>query len=739
MADLLIRISGDSQNFKKALEDVEGQTGALSDDLANVAKVSAVAFAALTAEVIVSSKALAVEQRALEEVNQALQNQGIYTEDLAGKYRKWAEAIETKTGVDGDAISSSQALMQSLIGQTQITEEATKAIVDFSVAKKVDLAQAFELIGKGVAGNVAMLKRYGIEVSSTGTREERLAEITEKLTQRFGGQAEAATKQLGVYKLVEAQFGNLQKAIASRFAPALEALGQKLASVLGFIQENPALIDFGVAVGAAVAVVSGLGVVLGTAGYALLQVRAAMIAAGIATQGASLAVKGLVGATGIGLLVILATELYLNWSTVFPRMQAIFRGFAEAVTGSAEALGMVLQGALLFRPDMIKAGLTKFKDSLSKGLEEATRDLPQIKAPTIDQDGAKAEAAAAAESEMRELERIRMEGLRAQNDLIRLETEGASEALIALKREEIEIYKALEDEKYEAVKETLVAKLDEIRFLQNDALRQELEARRVFQEELLLQNEEYQALSDEQKAVFRMTEQETLQEQLLTMEQIEIQAAAARSQRQISEQNTYLENTRKFGKAYAEIYRIMNSEVLKGMGSAFDDLEQMQTSSSATLKGIGKAAAIANIIMKTSESAMNIYAGFSTIPFVGHALGIAGAAAAVAFGGEQIGRVTKAADGGLLRGGIPGVDSIPVLAQENELVSPAQSFEEVIGSVRAMREAQKMGLSASSGGELGEGGLVHVVLEAKESLAEWVEARIVERRRLGISMLPATV
>jgi hypothetical protein len=728
VADLLIRISGDSQNFKKALEDVEGQTGALSDDLANVAKVSAVAFAALTAEVIVSSKALAVEQRALEEVNQALQNQGIYTEDLAGKYRKWAEAIETKTGVDGDAISSSQALMQSLIGQTQITEEATKAIVDFSVAKKVDLAQAFELIGKGVAGNVAMLKRYGIEVSSTGTREERLAEITEKLTQRFGGQAEAATKQLGVYKLVEAQFGNLQKAIASRFAPALEALGQKLASVLGFIQENPALIDFGVAVGAAVAVVSGLGVVLGTAGYALLQVRAAMIA-----------VKGLVGATGIGLLVILATELYLNWSTVFPRMQAIFRGFAEAVTGSAEALGMVLQGALLFRPDMIKAGLTKFKDSLSKGLEEATRDLPQIKAPTIDQDGAKAEAAAAAESEMRELERIRMEGLRAQNDLIRLETEGASEALIALKREEIEIYKALEDEKYEAVKETLVAKLDEIRFLQNDALRQELEARRVFQEELLLQNEEYQALSDEQKAVFRMTEQETLQEQLLTMEQIEIQAAAARSQRQISEQNTYLENTRKFGKAYAEIYRIMNSEVLKGMGSAFDDLEQMQTSSSATLKGIGKAAAIANIIMKTSESAMNIYAGFSTIPFVGHALGIAGAAAAVAFGGEQIGRVTKAADGGLLRGGIPGVDSIPVLAQENELVSPAQSFEEVIGSVRAMREAQKMGLSASSGGELGEGGLVHVVLEAKESLAEWVEARIVERRRLGISMLPATV
>jgi hypothetical protein len=143
-------------------------------------------------------------------------------------------------------------------------------------------------------------------------------------------------------------------------------------------------------------------------------------------------------------------------------------------------------------------------------------------------------------------------------------------------------------------------------------------------------------------------------------------------------------------------------------------------------------------VIKTAESAMNIYAGFSAIPIVGPALGIAGAAAAVAYGGEQIVKVNNAAEGGLLMGGIPGVDSIPVLAQQGELIAPPRSFEEVIGSVRAAREAERMRDRGIASGSGGGGGLVEVVLSLKQDLVEFVEAEIIQRRNLGISLQGAT-
>jgi hypothetical protein len=164
----------------------------------------------------------------------------------------------------------------------------------------------------------------------------------------------------------------------------------------------------------------------------------------------------------------------------------------------------------------------------------------------------------------------------------------------------------------------------------------------------------------------------------------------------------------------------------------------MQRSENATLKAIGKAAALGQIAIKTPESAMNIYAGFSTIPIIGPALGVAGAIAAVAFGAEQAGKVLAAAQGGVITGGIPGVDSVPVLAQSQELITPRESFEEVIGSVRAAREAQALAERGGiTGGEAGGGGgLTHVILELRDNLVEFVEAKIIERGRLGISLQP---
>jgi hypothetical protein len=122
---------------------------------------------------------------------------------------------------------------------------------------------------------------------------------------------------------------------------------------------------------------------------------------------------------------------------------------------------------------------------------------------------------------------------------------------------------------------------------------------------------------------------------------------------------------------------------------------------------------------------MDIYAGFATIPIIGPALGIAGAAAAVAFGAEQIGTVTSAAQGGLITGGIPGIDSVPVLAQAGELVAPRQNYEEVVGSVAAKRMAE----------ENGSGGQVEVIIGFRDDAFEIIEKKILQRRRIGVGVL----
>jgi hypothetical protein len=127
---------------------------------------------------------------------------------------------------------------------------------------------------------------------------------------------------------------------------------------------------------------------------------------------------------------------------------------------------------------------------------------------------------------------------------------------------------------------------------------------------------------------------------------------------------------------------------------------------------------------------MNIYAGFSTIPIIGPALGIAGAAAAVAFGAEQTGQVLAANKGGLVSGGVPGIDSVPAVLTPGELVTPKSNFEEVVNAVAFQRNAQQ-GTDSSPRTDALD---VRVMLELKDQLVEFVEAKLVERRRLGIAL-----
>ena len=695
--ELIIKIGAESKKFQDALNELKEKTEDLEGQLASVAKVSAVAFAALTAEVFLSVKAYGESEAASNALTQALQNQGIYSADLAENYKAQAEALQKLTGIDDDAIVSGQAVLQGMIGQVKITKELTAAAVELGHASGGDVSSGFEILGRAIQGNTRGLKQFGIEIDEGLSKQERMAAITELVTQKLGGQAAAANQGIGGMKGLSAAFADIQEEIGKRFAPVISVAIKGITDFLIKIKENKPLFDFAVSLIAGATAAAGITLAVSAGALAFLKFKAALIAAQVATSAMSLAVKGLIGATGIGLLVVVATEIYLNWSTVFPRVQAIFQAFVNNITSLGSGLATVMDGLFTFNFDRVKEGMAQLKATLAKGFSEATAEIKPVEIPAAQQDQTKEASASAQESRNRAREQREEAAKRAHNEVLRLQAENASAEMINLARQEAELLDQIADEQHAKVREDLVARAEEIRLLKEEQRMIDAEQQALIEEEYFAHNEEFQALSEEQQEQFKIRNQAQLQSMILT-EDTARQAAAKKSlQDQINSNNQRLLEQQRFGVAYATINQAMHSAVFQGSKTAFGELAQLTQSSNATLKQIGKVAAVASIVIKTAESAMNIYAGFSAIPIIGPALGLAGAAAAIAFGAEQVSKVTAAAEGGLMTGGIPGVDSIPVLAQRNELIAPAQNFEEVIGSVRAQREAQE--LTSRIGGE----------------------------------------
>lgn len=580
-SELVIKIKGDASDLKKSLDGVKSETENFAGGLKAIA--GAISFGAIVSGVDHLTDKFIESELAGERLTLSLQNQGIYSDELQTKYEQLAASIQAKTGVDDDQIVAGQALLQSYVGQREISEELTKATVDLAAAKGIDLKTAFDLVGKTIGTNTNALARNGIEIDSNLSKQEKIQQIVTQVNAKWGDQAAVLAKVDGGTRITAAGFSDLQERLGGKFMPIVENINKVFQTLINLFMNNDWMI---------------------TAARDITLVAAALTGVATATYAVTTA-WNILKATNPLLLVISSVIaalvlLVAHWDSVVNFMQAAWQAFADNVLTVADNLFNALHAAMTFDFDKAAEYWENAKTSFTTGFEDfkATRDQ-----------------------------------LQAEDD----EEQNAKDA----------------------------AK-DQARKDRNNT---------AYAEQTKLEQ-------DIAESVKKMREQDY--------------------QDQVKNNARFIVEQQKFGTIYAAINKAMHSEIYQGTKTAFGELAQLQQSSNETLKGIGKAAAVANIIIKTAESAMNIYAGFSTIPIIGPALGVAGAAAAIAFGAEQVGRVTAAADGGLATGGVPGVDSIPFLLQQGELVTPTKNYEEVVSSVAATRLAEERGLvgegPAASGG-----------------------------------------
>jgi hypothetical protein len=113
----------------------------------------------------------------------------------------------------------------------------------------------------------------------------------------------------------------------------------------------------------------------------------------------------------------------------------------------------------------------------------------------------------------------------------------------------------------------------------------------------------------------------------------------------------------KLDKEYAQqsttIERARQELVLDASAQFFGDLATLSSSSNKKIAAIGKAAAIAQTLVKTYQSATEAYASLAGIPYVGPALGAAAAAAAIAAGLANVAQI-RAQGTGYAEGGYTG-------------------------------------------------------------------------------------
>jgi hypothetical protein len=691
--ELVIKITGDVNGYKASLGEANSETDKFSVSLESVAKTSAIAFAASTAAIGLSIHAYGEAEDASKRLILTLRNQGIYTDSLAASYKRFADEVEKKTGIDGDQVTAAQSVAQAYLGHTKITQELTNAIADLAVAEGITLNDAAEKIGRTVGTSTNAFARQGLVLADNISTSDRYAKVLDYVNAKAGGQAETANTGVGSFKALKTAIENLNEEVGQKFVPLFEAANVSLTKLVNSAKDTPAVGTFTAGVLASVAAVSQ---VAGTASAAAIGFNAlstTLASFGVVLTATRTAVYLLAGATGIGLLVTVLGTVAAYALDAGKGIDFFKKHIPEAkdeikkLTAEMESLGP--KGKSFWKDLLSPYGQEVQIDKIKAKIADLQKVVDEADKKTAEEDAKKSNIAKREQDERDRLRNAQVEKERAHLEVLKAVQGQAAQDRIDSLQKEADLRGQMADtqnKKELAILQDLYARQKEV--TKRTEL-ENIERHKEFENLRAQADEELAAQKMANTKLLRDEEIAELQASVQTKNDIDRQLAKEELATQIKSHNLFLAEQKKYGTAYATINTAMHSAVFEGTKSAFAEMAALQQSSNATLKAIGKAAAVANIIISTAEAAMKVYAGFSAIPIVGQALGAAAAASVIAYGGERVAQVTAAAEGGLITGGVPGKDSVPVLAQRNEIISPAQNFEEVIGSVRAAREARK--------------------------------------------------
>lgn len=693
----LVVLKGKADDFKKGMSEAGDSAQKFSFQLAAAAATSKAAFESIKFAVVESVTKFAEADRSNNQMIQSLQQQGIFSDQLAEKYNKLAQNLSNLTGEEKDSLKASFAQAQGMLGQVEITEGLTKAVADLAVAKGISLNEAFEKVTKTIGSDTNALKKLGISIDETADKQTKLNQVVSKIEGAFGGQAEASQGPLVAFKQLKNAADEFQQSLGQKLAPVLTQIVKSLTSFFNTIAEQDEIVSLIANVLKVVAPIVALStaVVASVAGFRLLTSALGPLITVIQAL-FTLMTANPIGAA-IALIIGALILLYKYWNEIIPAIRGIFAAFVDNIGTLAFGLKEILMGALTLDPERIKAGLEKVNQAIKEGVQDFKKTFNEVGSkdafkfdidtkPVEESQNKQKQILKDAADERERLAKEHADRLKLikklESENLLQETEGGSKQLIELRKQEISILQKLDDEKYKSDTETLKTALEQNRQAQVEANQIDVEQRAAFEQAKLDQKDIYNQLTAEQQDAFDREYLDKNQASYLTEYNARQAVLDDKLKLERDRNNQFLKDQVQYGTAYATLNKTMHSQEVEGFKSATSELVALTQSKNSTLKEIGKAASVAQITIDSARGAMAAYAGFATIPIIGPALGIAAAAAIIAFGAERISDVVGANDGGLITGGVAGKDSVPAMLTPGELVVPAKNFDQVVGAVR---------------------------------------------------------
>lgn len=696
MSDLKITIGAKIDDYLSKLKTMRKQNEALRDELTSIGKGASVAFAGFGGAI-----ALAVRQAAKFE---AIETQfEVLTGSVENAKRAVKDLSDFSAGTPFDFPSIAKA-GQQLLGFGFSADQLKPRLQEIgdvaaAIGKPIDevgfifgqVAAAGKLTGerllqfqeRAIPIGPALAKTMGVaeesikDLVSQGKIDfESFQKAFQSLSQEggfaFGGLEKQSKTLNGGLSTLGDNFSLLAADLGREFLPHVKAAVTQLTSFIQVMRDNKDIVK-------TAAVVLSLGTAIAgvTAGMAFsvlgfLKLKNAISAAQIALQGMTFTLKGFLGATGVGLLLVLLSDLAVNWEVRFKQMRAIFAGFANNVSQLSEGLGATLKGAFTLDTDLISQGITQVKEAFSGAGTEISESFKQI---AIDQEMSN-QLESAAET---------------RRDHQRQEIEELNQHLIT--KEEVE--KAHQE------------RMTELR----------AELRELEVEERLTRDQRLEELELEHRT--RMLELSNANRDL--DKKVEFEIEEEKTKKLIAENRLRLKDEKQYGKELAAAKAFFRSTEYEATGSFLDTLTTLTRSRNRKLFEIGKAASIARAVVNVAEGVTK------TLSHYPYPLSTALAGAQFAAGAVQLEaiRSQKFAFGGLVEGGIPGMDSVPAILQSGELVAPRKNFDEVVNAVARDR---------IQGGDSGpQSSRIEVEIGFRDNAGDFIEATLIERDILGQS------
>jgi hypothetical protein len=186
--------------------------------------------------VVEGVKAAEKYEVALNQLDVSLASSGKYSAEASKGFEEFAAKIQETTRYSDDAVLSGASLLESMARLDKDgLRRASQASIDLAAALHLDLASAFELVGKASEGNVTALKKHGLVVEKGADDAKTFANALQLIEDRFGGTAvaQSLTYAGGIDKASHA-FEDLQKAIGQVITdnPVIKAAIQEATAVL---------------------------------------------------------------------------------------------------------------------------------------------------------------------------------------------------------------------------------------------------------------------------------------------------------------------------------------------------------------------------------------------------------------------------------------------------------------------------------------------------------------------------